>query len=309
MDNANTDGIDRGKKILEKVLIQRPLKIIERKFGNKLKDAVIIAATVALLIAGGAVFLLSIGADWKTWNSGDSSKQIVSTEPSPPNQKDELKKTPLQDVKGLNSFDRACRGDPLEVIQQLDDVSGKEKPFSADNNDPSIVSASESANSQVTKRYSFACKVPWELKLSFVPLKTQSVGVFVEYEDVFKILLGDGDRQTWKLEKNDLGRKSPWTEVLKEKLINGKISVNREVTLIILSKQKGNNLELNIKIRYMPEGKNDYIWEERIVNFEAKATDLVGIPTRPFRIGINDSRYKGSGSEIQFGIFSIREFK
>ena len=66
---------------------------------------------------------------------------------------------------------------------------------------------------------------------------------------------------------------------------------------------------IDIKFRYVPEGTNDYIWEERKINVEAKATDLVGVPARPFRIGLNDSRYKGTGSEIQFGIFSIKELR
>jgi len=68
-------------------------------------------------------------------------------------------------------------------------------------------------------------------------------------------------------------------------------------------------LYIDIKFRYVPEGTNDYIWEERKINVEAKATDLVGVPARPFRIGLNDSRYKGTGSEIQFGIFSIKELR
>lgn len=307
MDNAKTDGIDRGKKILEKVLVKKPLNFVGRVFGQRAKTKVYIIIGLVASFLLGASFLVALGANWKTLTA-ESPKTTVPPEvdSSPP---PELPKTPLQNLRGLNSYDKPCKGEPFEVIQQLDDVWGKEKPYPADINDPSVISASESANSQVAKRYPYACKLPWEVKLSFVPLKEQSIGVFIEYEDVFKILLGDGDRQTWKIEKNDSGRKAPWTEILKEKLMRGKISVNKEVTVMLTAKQKGNGVALNFKLRYVPEGTNDYIWEERTINIEAKATDLVGIPSRPFRIGLNDSRYKGGGSEIQFGIFSIKELK
>lgn len=307
MDNANTDGVDRGKKILEKVLVKKPLNFIGRVFGQKAKTKVYIIIGLVAVFLLATSFLVELWANLKALTVEPPKTVASSTfDPSP---SPELPKTPLQNLRGLNSFDKPCKGEPFEIIEQLDDVWGKEKPYPADADDPSVISASESANSQVAKRYPYACKLPWEVRFSFVPLKEQSIGVFIEYEDVFKILLGDGDRQTWKIEKNDLGRKAPWTEVLKEKLVRGKISVNKEVTVVLTAKQKGNGLELNLKLRYVPEGTNDYIWEERTINVEAKATDLVGIPSRPFRIGLNDSRFKGSGSEIQFGIFSIKEVK
>lgn len=305
MDNDRADGIDKGKQVLKRVFFHTPLDFIGRLFGYKVKIAVILIITLVLLALAVTAFFLSIGANWKTLK-GDNSPILT---PTPVDKLNIQPSTPLQDIRGLTSYDKPCNGEPFEVVTQLDDVWGNEKPFPADKTDPNVISASGSANAQVTKRYPYSCKPPWEIKLLFVPLKERSIGVFIEYEDVFKIVLGDGDRQTWKIEKNDSGRKNPWTEILKEKLTNGKISINKEVTINIVSKQIGNNLELDISFRYVPEGKNDYIWEERKVNFEAKATDLVGLPARPIRVGLNDSRYRGAGSEIQFGIFSIKELK
>lgn len=307
MDKGKADGIREGKKILERVFVEYPLKFIEKSFGvgTKVKIILIIGVIISLIIASS--FFVSFGANLKALTA-----EIPKNTPIPqitPNPSSEQPKTPLQNVKGLNSEDKPCVGKIFEVIQELDDVLGKEQPFIVDVNDRSTISASGSANSQVTKRYPFTCKPPWEVRLSFAPLKEQSIGVFIEYEDVFKILLGDGDRQTWKIEKNDLGRKTSWSIAFKEKLVNGKISLNKEVTIIISAKPKGNSLDLNIKFRYTPEGKNDYIWEERLVNIEAKATDLIGVPARAIRVGLNDSRYKGVGSEIQFGSFSIKELR
>ncbi|MBI2596765.1 hypothetical protein HYW41_01290 [Candidatus Daviesbacteria bacterium] len=307
MNNDRADGIGKGKKILEGVWIRFPLKFIGKIFGPTAKTITYLFVGTVVILFIILSYLVGFGADWKTWTT-DEVKQSPSLtynstpQPEPP-------KTPLQNVRGLNSYTKACQGESFDVILQLDDVWGKEKPFQVDPDDPRIISASESANAQVAKKYPYPCRPPWEVKLSFVPLKEQSIGVFIEYEDVFKVLLGDGDRQTWKIEKNDSARKSPWTEFIKEKLVNGKISVSKEVTIIISSNQKGNGLDLNIQFRYVPEGKNDYIWEERLVYIEAKATDLVGVPARPFRVGLNDSRFKGAGSEIRFGIFSIKEWK
>lgn len=308
MDNDRADVIDKGKQVLKWVFIHTPLNFIEKKFGHKIAVAIIVAITLVILGICAIAFFLSMAANWKTLSS-DEPKQAPFPIPAPFDKQGNSRKTPMQDVKGLESYSNPCNGELFDVVTQLDDVWGNEKPFPADKTDPNVISASGSANAQVTKRYPYSCKPPWEIKLLFVPLKEQSIGVFIEYEDVFKIILGDGDRQTWKIEKNDSGRKNPWTEVIKEKLTNGKISVNKEVTVNIVSKQIGNNLELSISFRYVPEGKNDYIWEERKVNFEAKATDLVGLPARPIRIGLNDSRYRGAGSEIQFGIFSIKELR
>lgn len=304
---GRADGIDKAKRILEEVFVRYPINLIEKIFGARAKKIVYLffgSIIMGFIITSAIV---GFGANWKTWTADATKPNAIPTPVSTP--QPEPPKTPLQNVRGLTSYTNPCQGESFEVIQQLDDVWGKEKPFSADVNDPSVISASESANSQVAKKYPYPCKPPWEVKLSFVPLKEQSIGVFIEYEDVFKVLLGDGDRQTWKIEKNDLGRKGPWAEFLKEKLVNGKISMNKEVTIIISSKQKRNSLDLDIKFRYVPEGKNDYIREERLVNIEAKATDLVGVPARPFRVGLNDSRFRGTGSEIQFGTFSIKEWK
>lgn len=305
---GGADSIDKAKRILEGVFVRYSIDQIGKIFGARAKKVVYLFIRSIIMVFIIISAIVGFGANWKTWTADDIKPKAIPIPVSTPLPEPPTTPPPPQNVRGLSSYTNPCQGESFEVIQQLDDVWGKEKPFSADVNDPSVISASESANSQVAKKYPYPCKPPWEVKLSFVPLKEQSIGVFIEYEDVFKVLLGDGDRQTWKIEKNDFGRKGPWAEFLKEKLFNGKISINKEVTIIISSKQKGNSLDLDIKFRYVPEGKDDYIWEERLVNVEAKATDLVGVSARPFRVGLNDSRFRGTGSEIQFGTFSIKEW-
>lgn len=218
---------------------------------------------------------------------------------------------PLKEAQLSQENIQPCKGKKFNIIQDLDNVQGKEIPFQVDPVDPSVVSASGSANFQVTKRYPFLCDPPWVATFSFTPKKEFSVGVFFEYEDVFKITIGDGDRLTWLLQKNDQGsRRKDWTEVSKEKLVKGKIAIDREVTgEVTMQKIEGNQITLKLKLRYQPENSSTYEWVEYIKSFKPEAADLIGNPARSVRIGLNDSRFKGEGTEVKFGYFSIRELK
>lgn len=56
----------------------------------------------------------------------------------------------------------------------------------------------------------------------------------------------------------------------------------------------------------MPELENAYILETHNVWFKPQAVNLSIDGSHGFRIGINDFRFKGSGSQIKLGTFSVK---
>ncbi|MCL5784592.1 MAG: hypothetical protein M1142_04550 [Patescibacteria group bacterium] len=292
---------------IQTLLQRRIVEFLRRYLGLKKAVTAILLVFILWLVVIGISEIFNIATGYKAlFLSKSSAEQEEYLPKSSPLSTPIEKRTPMSDVRGLKSVDRPCQGESFDVIQQLDDVWGKERPFPADPDDPDVISASGSANFQVAKKYSFPCKAPFTAKLSFIPLKERSIGVFVEFEDVFKVLVGDGDRLTWKIEENSGNRKQPWLIRLREKMKNGPISLNKEATLILDAKPSLNGLDLKITFSYIPEGKSDRVFEYETSAVKASVTDLINSPARTFRIGLNDFRYKGSGSEIRFGAFSVK---
>jgi hypothetical protein len=150
--------------------------------------------------------------------------------------------------------------------------------------------------------------LPWVATVSATPRKSESIGLFVEYEGVVKIIVGDGDRATWKVERNDNGRKEEWTRVGKQKWANGKISIDKEFTVSIKAlRNRKYDISLELSLNYIPEGNKEYIWESyKIDNIHPEALNLDVNTSHKFRIGINDWRFKGKGSELKLGNFSVK---
>ncbi len=280
--------------------------LVSRYLGKKLTGLLIIVSIIALPIGG-----LYLYRDTLLTNKLSREALIRSLSPTPilPPLSPEIK-TPLRDGNVLGVGASPCLGKEFDIIQDLDDVHGGEIPIHPDLSDPSIISASDAANFQVTKKYPFECKPPWTAQFSFTPLGEKSIGVFFEYENVFKVLIGDGDFVTWTLHKNDSGTRGKWTEVSKEKFKNGKLSLKKEVTVYItISKIEGSLLYGELKVSYVPLGKSNYEWESHNFILQPLAVDIASNPSREFRIGLNDYRYKGLGSTIKMGFFSVREIK
>lgn len=215
----------------------------------------------------------------------------------------------LEQEKIKTILEAPCYGIPISITEEIFmDVPGKEKWIPSDENDLTVISAPENVQFQGTKRYPFECQLPWIATISATPRKPESIGLFLEFEETIKIIIGDGDRITWKVEKNDNGRREEWTRVKKEKLTNGKISVDKQFTVVIKTSRNGKyTVDLELSINYIPEGKTDYIWEAHVINnVRPKALNLDVNASHKFRIGINDWRFKGKGSELKLGTFSVK---
>ena len=201
-----------------------------------------------------------------------------------------------------------CNDIPVSIVEDFVDVQGKEKWVLPDEKDLTVISAPDNGQFQGTKRYPFECELSWIATISATPRKPGSIGLFVEYEDVIKVIIGDGDRTTWKVEKNDNGRREEWKQVNKQKLDNGKISTDKQFTVIIKALRNGKHaIDLELSLNYVPEDKTGYVWEfHKINNVSPKALNLDVNPFHKFRVGVNDWRFKGKGSELKLGNFSVK---
>jgi len=288
------DAFSQAKQVINK-LPRVVFGFIERRLGRRMT----IFFAVGLLLFVGFIYspLFGIALDF-----------IKKEKPLPVEQK--TQESSLERERVLSISESPCGGMSVDIIQEFSDVSGKEKLVQTDEDDPNVVAAPSDGNYQGVKRYPFECSLPWIATFSAIPRKDSSIGIFLEFEEVFKVLIGDGDRINWKVEKNDQGRKGVWTEVIREKLTKGKISIDRQMTIVIEARFIERAVKLLFKINYVPEGGEYYVWEEHEdIQLQPKAINLETNPSQKFRIGINDWRFKGQGSEVKLGTFSIKELK
>ncbi|MBI2039571.1 hypothetical protein HYT18_00685 [Candidatus Microgenomates bacterium] len=289
---------------------------IERKTGRKVA---FIFVFLIILIACLIIFFIKAGDLIDGVNSVKSlvSMGISNQTPLPINEPEispssMASQTPLDEERVKGIVARPCEGIPVEIILEFNDVEGKEKFVYPDPHDLSVVAAPESDTFQAAKRYQFDCSLPWIATFSAIPRKNQSIGIFLEFEEVFRILIGDGDRLTWKVEKNDSGRKEKWAEVTRRKLGDANVTLDKQITVTLEATYKAGFIYLVFKMNYLPEGEVNYRWVEyKDILFKPLAINLEDSfnQAQKFRIGINDYRFKGKGSEVKFGKFSVKTMK
>lgn len=197
-----------------------------------------------------------------------------------------------------------CEGAQFDILKELD-IIGNERFFKEENG----VSVRETENYQASVKTHWGCKMPFFAQVVAIPVSGPSFGLFFEYENVFKVIVGDGDRITLKVEQNKLGeRKMDWTPVRDEKgherqKLGNPIEDGEEVTLVVKAKEKEGWVLLRVEIyhsRFQSVEIFDYSFLPNAVNNKTGQK-------RALRIGINDFRYKGEGSIIDLKILSIEE--
>lgn len=284
---------------------------IEKRFGRKVAFifiSLIIVGSFLFIFPGKTGQFISGIKDIKSiWETSPFSSTSPQFSPKPM-----VSQTPLDEERIKGIVAHPCDGLLVEIISEFKEVEGSEKLIYTDDNDHTVVAAPDSGTFQGVKRYQFDCSLPWIATFSAIPRKEESIGIFLEFEEVFRIIIGDGDRISWKIEKNDSGRKEKWTEVTRRKLSYGKITPNKQITVTLEASYKAGFIYLIFKINYLPEGELNYGWlEYKDILFQPLAINLENSfnQSQKFRIGINDSRFKGRGSEIKFGKFSVKTIR
>jgi len=195
-----------------------------------------------------------------------------------------------------------CQGSRFDIINDLSDVGGERFSF-PDKYDDHIASPAGNLY-QGSKKTSWECALPFIATVSGTPKKTESIGLFLEFENVFKVIVGDGDKRSIKIEKNDGGDRGPWAPFYRRYLAE-ELQINKEVTLTIKAKIEKGSVRLWVKIVQPGQAKPVII--DDIPPFIPEGITLETHLKEFFRIGINDSFYKGEGSWVRLGTLSIEE--
>lgn len=302
MKNNNIDA-EKFYKDTKKKLIWEPFGRFLSKFDKRGQTILMIILVVLGIFVGVSLFLF-----------GDFIKQKINSVLGV--NTDETIVTKSQDYPGNTNLaesnlekdrvENKCRGAQFDIYSEdYFERVGNERFFEEEIG----VSAKETEYFQASNKSKWACKIPFIAQVVAIPLSGQSFGLFFEYEDVFRVLVGDGDRVTLKVEQNKLDdRKRKWQPVPdkynkeRQKLKNP-IEDGEEVTLIVKAKESEGNIVLHIDVyhsKYQSVEKFDYVFSPNAINIQAPQQ-------RNFRIGLNDFRFEGTGSIIDLKTLSVEE--
>jgi hypothetical protein len=198
-----------------------------------------------------------------------------------------------------------CNGSQFDILsgKYFDQIGGERF-----NTEEIGYSTRNTKTYQASSKTKWGCKIPFEARIVAFPVSGKSFGLFFEYENMFKVLIGDGDRKTLRVEENKFGYRGLWPELTdsvgkkRPSLINS-IEDGEEVLLIIKVKAIDKKIILNLEInhsKFQSIERFNFEFEPNGINYQ---TDQA----RNFRIGINDSRFKGEGSIVDLKTLSIKE--
>jgi hypothetical protein len=225
-----------------------------------------------------------------------------SSHPSPPPTLGESAEGPIEKRSNDDRYKNRCAGAKFDILSDdLNEVGGERFLF-PDKYDDHIASPAGRLF-QGSKKTNWECGFPFEATISAVPKKESSIGLFLEFGGIFKVILGDGDRRSIKVEKNDRGDRGPWTQVYRTYL-PAEIELNKEIVLTVKAKMEEGKILLKVEIIH--SGRKDPVILI-IPPFRPQGVSLEAHTKGDFRVGINDYRYQGFGSLVRLDTLSIKE--
>lgn len=298
--------IDAKKKYesLKERIVFGPVDKIGKTHPRLANILVILYVVLALLISiVGVVYVLLPLTVYVTEKYGGSNNNtsLISTPTGVLGQNKEVE-GPLErriyDEKNLGR----CSGAAFNIIDELSEVGGERfvHPIPEDNN---VVQVDINDLFQGSLKTLWGCNLPFSVRVKTIPISGQSLGLFIEIENLFKLILGDGDKISLKLERNDSGYRGAWKEISKEKLFS-KIEDKKPLILVMSTSFSGEWISVTVEVYHsgkeLPETFN---WE-----FVPPTLDLLG-RAYPIRVGLNDYRFKGEGSVVRLETLTITESK
>lgn len=166
--------------------------------------------------------------------------------------------------------------------------------------------------------YPYDCSLPLVATISAKIRSPESIGLNHEYQGVVQTILGDGDRRAIRYKIDTEGtRKAGWEYLRDEddKIIThwlpADVTIGSQLDLTVkLEKEKENILKLTTTIEYLPIKSDKY---KTIpfppVIFKVDSFNADKNSGRQTRVGINDEKFQGEQSQIQFLKFSINSTK
>jgi hypothetical protein len=154
---------------------------------------------------------------------------------------------------------------------------------------------------QGSKKTSWECNLPLISSVSVIPKSLKSIGLFWEFENIVKVLLGDGDNKSLKIEVNENGDRGPWKAY--KRYLDRRIEKNKEVILTTKLKVVDSSVVMVVEI-------NQVGWSSPIIIDDIpplKPAFLLNVNMeKKIRVGISDSLYKGLGSLVRLQTLSIK---
>lgn len=272
-----------------------------KRFPPKYQKPIACFVAVLLAVCVGGLFILSRYSEIR--NVIQNVKGVGSVDVVTPSINNQQKSSSA--ILEKERVENKCRGAQFDIFSDYFESVGNERFYKEELG----VSARNTDYYQATRKSNWACNMPFVAQVVTIPLSGSSFGLFFEYEDVFRVLVGDGDRVTLKVEQNKLNdRKREWLAVPdkdgneRQKLGNP-IEDGEEVTLIVKTKESGGNIVLHIDVyhsKFQSVEQFDYVFSPNAINIQAPQS-------RNYRVGLNDFRFEGTGSIIDLKTLSVEE--
>lgn len=209
---------------------------------------------------------------------------------------------PIEERVNNEKTDKKCDGAIFDILNDLSEVGGEH--FSFPNKlDENITSVSGELY-QGSRKTVWECHFPFTATLSVIPKGDKSIGLFFDVEGIDKLIIGDGDMKSIKVQKNDIGEMGEWGKFYR-KYLDKPIVKNKE--LKVTNRQKIENGMIRSEIEIMQAGWNEPVVINDIPLFKPESVILNNDTSIKFRIGMNDWLYRGQGSNIRFQTLSIKE--
>lgn len=184
-----------------------------------------------------------------------------------------------------------------------------------DTGEPEFYGAKTEEPFQSQMIYPFNCPLPFSATVSFVSRGNSSIGFQFEYEGVFQVILGDGDRRAIRYKADTQGtRLYGWEYIKKEgkkitHWIPEDVKPGTEIEVSISAKQNRDQIEMRSSVKYYSEKDKKYVDPINFdpVVFKVESFDPSSGVGRQIRVGINDVEFKGTQAAIKFLHFSLKQ--
>lgn len=193
-----------------------------------------------------------------------------------------------------------CDGAVLSIVDDLVEVGGERfnHPVSEDYY---VVEVQKNKLYQGSYKTLWECNLPYSLKTIMIPISSESLGFFIEVENLYRLIIGDGDMRYIKLERNDSGHRGSWGKVFREKLLS-EIESKKTVTVILGTEISDGWVNVDIEIYHSARATAD-VYSARFMPLTLNPLEK----NYAVRVGVNDFRYKGEGSLVRLETLSITE--
>ena len=125
--------------------------------------------------------------------------------------------------------EKRCNGAVFDIVKDLEVASDVERLRVVNLDDPEVVTVEGTKNFQGAYQSSFECNLPFVATISATPQGgTKSLGLFFEFRDIFKVLIGDGDMRAVKIQGNNKGERSEWG-IISRQYLPKELEVGKEV--------------------------------------------------------------------------------